>query len=81
MNDTATDRPSIALTTPFLALAAAVIALAARLLGYVVKDVASDHGRPRVSIARMEEGQQPDNLEPAALLELIRASVGEEVAV
>ena len=63
MNDTAPDRPapeatphrpSIALTTPFLSLAAAVIALAAFLLGYVVKDIASDHDRPHVSIARMD---------------------------
>jgi hypothetical protein len=57
MNDTAHEatphRPSIALTTPFLSLAAAVIALAAFLLGYVVKDIASDHGGPRVSVARM----------------------------
>jgi hypothetical protein len=55
MNDIdRSDRPSIALTTPFLSLAAAVIALAAFLLGYVVKDIASDHRGPRVSIARME---------------------------
>lgn len=58
MNDTtpeaAPTQPSIALTTPFLSLAAAVIALAAFLLGYVVKDIASDHGRPHVSIARMD---------------------------
>ncbi len=58
MNDTSPEatpgRPSIALTTPFLSLAAAVIALAAFLLGYVLKDLASDHGGPRVSIARMD---------------------------
>jgi hypothetical protein len=58
VNDTVPEatphRPSIALTTPFLSLAAAVIALAAFLLGYVVKDLASDHGRPHVSIARMD---------------------------
>ena len=52
--DATSDRPSVALTTPFLSLAAAVIALAAFLLGYVVKDIAADHGGPRVSIARMD---------------------------
>jgi hypothetical protein len=52
--DATPDRPSIALTTPFLSLAAAVIALAAFLLGYVVKDIAFDHGGPRVTVARMD---------------------------
>lgn len=54
---TVTERPSIALTTPFLSLAAAVIALAAFLLGYVVKDLGSpDHvRRPEFSHARIQE--------------------------
>jgi DNA primase len=36
--------------------------------------------RVNVHIARMTDGQQPDDLEPEALLELFHASVGKEVA-
>lgn len=49
-------RPSIALTTPFLALAAGLVAIAAFLLGYVVKDVGADPGRPAGAFVRMEPG-------------------------
>jgi hypothetical protein len=57
----ASSRPSIALTTPFLSLAAAVIALAAFLLGYVVKDIGADHGRREFGIVR--QGDAPRSLE------------------
>jgi len=36
--------------------------------------------RVPVQIARLADGQQPDDVEPVALLDLIQASVGEEVA-